>query len=398
MNGKTLYLECASGISGDMAVAALLDLGADRKKLDDVLQSLRLEGFTYAITRKKSHGLAGMDFDVRLHHHRHAHDHHEHRTLSQVNAVIDRGNMTEQARALARKIFLIVAEAESLAHDCPLPDVRFHEIGAVDSIVDSVAAAVCFDDLGIEECIVTGVADGHGHVTCQHGVLPVPVPAVLNIARASGIPLRPVQVEGELATPTGMAIAAAFRTSASLPRAYVVQQVGTGLGKKDVGRPNMLRAMLISAVEPQAQIYVIESNIDDSTGEELGLAMKKLLAGGARDVHLIPCFMKKNRPGWLLRVVTDGRRLAEMEKLIFRHTTTIGMRKTAVDGCRMQREMLSVTLPCGSVQVKKCSFEGIVRHYPEYESVTLVAEKSGLDFRTVFNLAVSEASRHESWR
>ena len=218
MENKLLYLEGASGISGDMTVAALLDLGASREKLDAVLKSMNLEGFEYQVSRKSSYGIAGTDFDVILHdhhHHEHEHEHghhHEHRNLDDVCAVIDRGTMTDGARELAKKIFRIVAEAESKAHGVPVSEVHFHEVGAIDSIVDIVSAAVLIDDLGIRECVVTGLAEGSGFVHCQHGDLPVPVPAVLNIAQAHGIALRTSAANGEMVTPTGIAIAAALRT------------------------------------------------------------------------------------------------------------------------------------------------------------------------------------------
>ena len=249
---KLLYLEGASGISGDMTVAALLDLGANETKLSAVLESLRLEGFRWQISRKKSYGIEGCDFDVILddhHQHHHEHDghhhHHEHRNLTDVYEVIDRGEMTDGARELARRIFRIVAEAEAKAHGCPIDEVHFHEVGAIDSIADIVAAAVLVDDLGITDCIVTGLTEGSGFVHCQHGDLPVPVPAVLNIARMYGIPFRPSTVQGEMVTPTGIAIAAALRTRDTLPSRYIVEKIGTGLGKRDFGRANLLRAMIL---------------------------------------------------------------------------------------------------------------------------------------------------------
>ena len=159
--------------------------------------------------------------------------------------VIDRGEMTDRARELSRKIFRIVAEAEAAAHGCPVEEVHFHEVGALDSIVDIVSAAVLYDDLGITECVVTGLTEGTGFVHCQHGELPVPVPAVLNIAQANRIPLRLTDVKGEMVTPTGIAIAAALRTRNRLPESFLVEKIGIGLGKRDFGRPNLLRALLL---------------------------------------------------------------------------------------------------------------------------------------------------------
>ena len=252
-----LYIEGAAGISGDMTVGALLSLGASRERLKTVLDSLKLgDEFSYVISEKASYGIAGTDFDVilphRHHHHEHAHHHHhhhEHRNLADVEAVIDRGEMSDRARALAKSAFRFVAEAEAKAHGKPLGEVHFHEVGAIDSIVDIVSAAVLFDDLGETECVVAGLTEGSGTVMCAHGELPVPVPAVLNIAAATGVPLRVSDTKGECVTPTGIALAAAFRTRETLPAAYRVKGVGIGLGKRDYGRPAILRIMKIEAAE-----------------------------------------------------------------------------------------------------------------------------------------------------
>ena len=251
-----LYIEGSAGISGDMTVGALLSLGASRGKLMEVLDSLRLgDEFSCEIAEKSSYGIAGTDFDVvlphacRHHGHHHGSHRHEHRNLADVESVIDRGEMTDRARALAKAAFRLVAEAEAKAHGKPVGEVHFHEVGAIDSIVDIVSAAVLFDDLGETECVVTGLSEGTGTVQCAHGELPVPVPAVLNIAMATGIPLRTSGTKGECVTPTGIALAAAFRTRDSLPAAYRVLGVGTGLGKRDYGRPAILRIMRIEAVD-----------------------------------------------------------------------------------------------------------------------------------------------------
>lgn len=397
MENKLLYLEGASGISGDMTVAALLDLGASREKLDAVLKSMNLEGFEYQVSRKSSYGIAGTDFDVILHdhhHHEHEHEHghhHEHRNLDDVCAVIDRGTMTDGARELAKKIFRIVAEAESKAHGVPVSEVHFHEVGAIDSIVDIVSAAVLIDDLGIRECVVTGLAEGRGFVHCQHGDLPVPVPAVLNIAQAHGIALRTSAANGEMVTPTGIAIAAALRTRDRLPAEYKVEKTGIGLGKRDFGRANILRIMILEETVDPEQMYVLETNIDDATGETLGLALEKLMAAGASDAHFLPCFMKKNRPAYLLRVIAAAPEIPALERIIFESTTTIGMRKLPVDRTCMDREIRTVELPFGTVSVKRCTWNGVVRNYPEYESVRALAERTGKEFQLVFALAKQAA-------
>lgn len=391
---KYLYLEGASGISGDMTVAALLDLGGSREKLDAVLRSLQLDGFDYRIEQKSSYSISGCDFDVHLHHsehhheeHYHEHHHHEHRHLSDVYEIIDRGSMNEKARSLAKKIFRIVAKAEGKAHGCPAEEVHFHEVGAIDSIVDIISVAVLIDDLGIENVIIRGLNEGQGFVTCQHGSLPVPVPAVLNIAEKYGIVLRPTDDNGEMVTPTGIAIAAALKTSESLPVAYKILKTGIGLGKRDFGHANFLRAMIIEDTVSSNQMYVIETNIDDSTAEELGLAMEKLLTAGASDVHFEPCFMKKNRPAYMLRVITSAGLLPQMEDIVFRNTTTIGLRKYPVERTCMERKIIKVKVNGGEVEVKKCRLGDIIRYNPEYESVKILSTATGRLFRDVFDEA-----------
>lgn len=241
-----LYIEGASGISGDMTVGALLSLGASRARLEAALASLGLDGeFSVVISQKDSHGVVGTDFDVILNPARA----HIDRNLADVRAILDRADLTPRARDLALRAFGFVAEAESQVHARRIGRVYFHETGAVDSIVDIVSAAVLFDDLGEADCVVTGLTDGMGTVRCACGELPVPVPAVRAIARAAAIPLRQSDIPCELVTPTGIALAAALRTTDRLPESHRVRATGTGLGKRDYGRPAVLR---ILRLEPAA--------------------------------------------------------------------------------------------------------------------------------------------------
>ena len=313
--------------------------------------------------------------------------------------MIDRGTMTDRARDLAKKIFLIVAEAESKAHGKPVEEVHFHEVGAIDSIVDIAAAAVCLDDLGIDDVVVTGLSEGTGFVECQHGLLPVPVPAVANIAAASGLPLRILPVQGEMVTPTGAAIAAAVRTRSALPESFTIKKIGLGAGKREFGMPNVLRAMLIeetaAADAPPAEIMILETNIDDSTGETLGLAMDSLLAAGALDVHYVPVFMKKNRPAWLLRVICREADVPAMERVIFTETSSIGLRKLPAGRTCLARTVVDVTLAAGSAKVKKCTFDGQTFYYPEYESVKDLAAASGVPFADLFRDAAETAKKND---
>ena len=443
MSKTILYLECATGISGDMTVAALLDLGASKIKLLAALDSLNVEGYSVTVRRANSHGVDACSFDVELehehehghehghhhvhdhealehehaheaheHHHDHGHEHHHehdhghehhhphvHRNLADVTAILNSGDLTPHARELALKIFGIVAKAESKAHGKPIDEVHFHEVGAIDSIVDIAAAAVCLDELGIDDVVVTGLSEGTGFVECQHGLLPIPVPAVANIASASGLPLRILPVEGEMVTPTGAAIAAAVRTRSALPESFTIRKIGLGAGKREFGMPNVLRAMLIeetaAADAPPAEIMILETNIDDSSGETLGLAMDSLLAAGALDVHYVPVFMKKNRPAWLLRVICREADVSAMERVIFTETSSIGLRKLPAGRTCLARTVVDVMLPAGSAKVKKCSFDGQTFYYPEYESIKALAAASGVPFADLFRDAAETARAND---
>ena len=246
-----LYFECKSGISGDMSVAALLDLGASREKLDNALSSMGLnDEFKYVISKKPINAIMATDFDVILPHHHHHdrhehhHHHHEHRNLDDVNTIIDKANTTENAKNLAKKIFKIVAEAEAKVHGKDIKDVHFHEVGAIDSIVDIVSFAVIFDDLNPEKVYFSTLTDGQGFVECQHGTIPVPVPAVCEIASAYRLPLNISDNDGEMVTPTGAAIVASLYTGEKLSE-MIINKIGYGAGKRPYANP-VLRVMSIS--------------------------------------------------------------------------------------------------------------------------------------------------------
>lgn len=333
------------------------------------------------------------------HHHHHEEGHHHgHRHLADVEVIIDGTDMTDHARAIAKRIFRIVAEAESKAHRLPLEEVHFHEVGAVDSIVDIIAAAVCFDNLGITDVIIPHLCEGTGTVRCQHGVLPVPVPAVAHIAEDYGLDLQIMDVRGEFVTPTGAAIAAALRTSDRLPARFRVEKTGLGAGKRAyTERPPFLRAMLIRSEEeaPKDEAMLLQTDIDDSTGEALGYVMEQLMAAGAKDVHYSPVYMKKNRPAWELSVLCAPEETAAMEAIIFRETTTIGIRELPVRRAVLPRREITVATPCGEAQVKCCTIGDTVRYYPEYESVKTLAQAAGRPFSEVWQMVRSAAEAAE---
>lgn len=464
--GKTLYLECYSGISGDMTVAALLDLGADRSVLDRVLKSLKVSGFETKISRVVKSGIDACDFDVVLdkehenhdhdmeylhgHHHKghennhfydhnHAHEdevehfhshehnhahgagsaqdrhHHEHRGIKEITYIIEHSAMTENAKKIALRIFEILAEAESKAHNVPVDQVHFHEVGAVDSIVDIVSVAVCLDDLDVTEVIVPVLWEGRGTVRCQHGILPIPVPAVANIVSANHLHLKMTEVEGELVTPTGAAIVAAVKTKDKLPETFEIQKIGIGAGKRQYECPGILRAMIISQSaetdeakaqteefknpeirnNPKAEnqetkdtIIKMETNIDDCSGEVLGFVMERLMKAGARDVHYVPVFMKKNRPAWVLNVICKEEDIETLQNIIFEETTTIGIRYSIMERTILPRETRTLPTPWGEVLAKVCTLNGKEQLYPEYESVAQLSREKEIPFAEIYRYIV----------
>ena len=464
--GKTLYLECYSGISGDMTVAALLDLGADRTVLDKVLRSLPISGFETKISRVVKSGIDACDFDVVLdkehenhdhdmeylhgHHHKghennhfydhnHAHEdeaehfhshehnhahgagsaqdrhHHEHRGIKEITYIIEHSAMTENAKKMALRIFEILAEAESKAHNVPVDQVHFHEVGAVDSIVDIVSVAVCLDDLNVTEVIVPVLCEGRGTVRCQHGILPIPVPAVANIVSANHLYLKMTEVEGELVTPTGAAIVAAVKTKDKLPETFEIQKIGIGAGKRQYECPGILRAMIISQSaeideekaqteefknpeirnNPKAEnqetkdtIIKMETNIDDCSGEVLGFVMERLMKAGARDVHYVPVFMKKNRPAWVLNVICKEEDMETLQNIIFEETTTIGIRYSRMERTILPRETRTLPTPWGEVLAKVCTLNGKEQLYPEYESVAQLSREKEIPFAEIYRYIV----------
>lgn len=444
---KKLYLDCGSGISGDMFVAAMIDLGADPDALEKALDSLPADGFFVEIGRVKKAGIDCCNFHVHLdddcenhdhdmdylygnltlaagsgcscheepdreEHHCHCHEeghdgeahhccrqgkdhHHTHRGLAEILPMIDACDMTETAKALARKIFRIIGEAEAKAHDLPLDKVHFHEVGALDSIVDVVAAAVTFDSLHIKEVIVPKLTEGTGTVRCRHGVMPVPVPATVNIVSAYKIPMELTGAKGEYVTPTGAAIAAAISTSHQLPPSFVIKKAGLGAGKRAyTDRSGILRAFLIQGEENEGRDKVVklETDIDDCSGEVLGYVMKKLFKAGAKDVHYAPVFMKKNRPAWELTVICGEDKAEELEQIIFTETTTIGIREYPLRRSILNREEKEVETVYGKAAVKQVTFGDMTRAYPEYDTVKKLAKKNKVPFMDVFD-AVKEAAK-----
>lgn len=405
----SLYLDCSNGLSGDMLVAALLDAGASEERLRSVLASLPMAGeFEVRVNRRTIAGLDACDFDVvlahgemhdhdmaYLHGHGHAHEqdaaapehhhHHAHRNLADCLAIVDAAAMTDGARSIARRAFQILADAEAAAHGTTPDQVHFHEVGAVDSIVDFVAAAVLIDDLAPRRVYAAPLPDGHGTVRCQHGVIAVPVPAVVNICQQQGLPFAHVDVEGELTTPTGAALLAAVGTCFELPAAYTVRKVGLGAGKRAYAVPSLLRALLIDdTAGDTGHICKLECDIDDATPELLAYAAERLRTEGAREVHWQPVFSKKGRPAYQLQVIVVPQDIERIQGVIFQETTTIGIRRQLMDRTVLPREESTVETPFGPARVKTVTLpDGSTRSKPEFDDLAAIARREGLPLRVV---------------
>ncbi|WP_102371259.1 nickel pincer cofactor biosynthesis protein LarC [Enorma phocaeensis] len=459
--GKTLYLDCTCGISGDMTVAALLDLGGNEARLRDALASLPVDGYEVRVSRVAKAGLDCCDFDVVLdaahenhdhdmaylfggehalahaqghdgeqvlghahahghehehaqchghdhahrhddeHHHGHDHGHghahhHEHRGPADIDRIIDAGRLAPRARDLAHRMVSIIAAAEAKAHGVSLDEVHFHEVGAVDSIVDIVSVAVLIDDLDIDRVIVPRLVDGRGTIRCQHGVIPVPVPATLNIVQQQGLSLTIGDVEGELVTPTGAAIVAALDAERKLPARFTVKQVGFGSGKRSYEVPSILRAIIIEdeAPLPQDSIVRLECDIDDATGEQLGYAADALRAAGAREVHWAPVFTKKGRPAWQLQVIASPEDAERFEGIIFAETGTIGIRRWLCERSVLRREQGSAETPWGTVRTKVVTLpDGETREKPEFDDCAALAAQHGVSLRAVQDAVAKAGER-----
>ena len=426
--GQTLYLECNAGISGDMFVAAMLDLGADQGVLMEALDSLPVDGFEARVSRVKKAGLDCADFAVVLDHahenhdhdmaylhgevdhvhehchghgdHVHGHEHHghgshshhhEHRGMAEVTAIINAASISERAKATALRIFDVLARAEAKAHGVPLEQVHFHEVGAVDSIVDVIAAAVCLDNLDVTDVVLTHLCEGQGTVRCQHGVLPVPVPAVANVVADAGIPLSIQPMQGEFVTPTGAAIAAAIRTQDQLPERFAIQKIGLGAGKRAYERPSILRAMLIQPQGTQLPVvWKLETEVDDCPGEALGFVLERLFAAGAREAHFQPVFMKKNRPAYQIQVLCAEEDIPALEAELFAHTTTIGIRRMPMQRTVLPRRIVQAETPLGPVRVKEVQLpDGQRRAYPEYDDVAAIARDQGVSYQDVYRVVLA---------
>lgn len=387
---KTLYFDCSSGISGNMTIGALLEIIGDEKFLLNEISKLKIDGYKIEISKKLKNGITGTYVDVILedeHHHGHEHKHHhEHRNLNDINKIIDESLLDNKTKDLAKRIFLRVAKAESKVHNKSLDEVHFHEVGAIDSIIDIVGTAILVNKINPDKIISSIVNDGYGFIECAHGTMSVPVPATSEIFASSEVKFRQIDIDTELVTPTGAAIIAELSENFTVLPAMKVEKIGWGAGYKDLKIPNVLKVYLGIEEEKSNKVIVMETNIDDSSSEILGYTMEKLFENGALDVFFTPIYMKKNRPAYRLNVVSKEKDLQKMQKIIFKETTTIGIRYRVEERTELPREIIEIDSKYGKIKAKKVINNDEEYIYPEYESLKEVAKKNNIPLKELYKL------------
>jgi uncharacterized protein (TIGR00299 family) protein len=373
------HFDCFSGISGDMTLAALIDAGIDTETIRQGLDSLGLP-IRLEVEKVRKGGFAATYARVE------APEETGHRFLPEVEEILRRGSLTPRQRDLALRIFHRLAEAEAAVHGMPLEKVHFHEVGALDSIADIAGAAIGLDLLGVERFTSRPVPTGSGMVKCAHGLMPVPAPGTAELLK--GVPLAPSTVKAELTTPTGAAILTTVVQEWVEQPVMTVERIGHGAGRREfVEQPNLLRLFVGTASAPaeRDQVWVLETNLDDLPAEVVGYCYDLLLAAGALDVFSTPIFMKKNRPGVLLSVLALEAALPALEEILFRETTTFGVRRYPVSRHKLNRKPVTVSTPWGPVQGKLGWREGRSPVFsPEYEDCARVARQHGVALREVY--------------
>jgi len=385
---RVAHFDCFSGISGDMTLGALLDAGVDAAAVRDGIDSLGL-AVRLDIQKVRKGGFAATFVQVQ------APEEHKHRHLRHVEEILQRGKLTDKQRDLALRIFRRLAEAEAAVHGMPIEKVHFHEVGALDSLADIAGAAIALDLLGVERFTSGPVATGGGMVQCAHGLMPVPAPGTAELLK--GVPLRSCSIQAELTTPTGAAILTTIVQEWASPPEMTIERIGYGAGRRDLPeQPNVLRLFVGQAStlpapgagsEPALtdQVWVLETNIDDLPAEVIGYCYDLLLAAGALDVFTTPIFMKKNRPGVLLSILAPAPALPALDAILFRETTTFGIRRYPVSRHKLQRRACTVNTPWGPVQGKLGWLEGRPPVFaPEYEDCARVARQYGVALREVY--------------
>lgn len=425
---KAIYLDPFAGISGNMFLGALLDAGFPLEVLKEELQKLHIGEYELVYRQVNKLGIEAKYFNVLLpeehehhheHHHEHEHEHHnehshehehhhhndhselththhhhEHRNLNDVMAIVNSSDLSDSIKAKTEQVFRAIAVAEGKVHGKPLEEVHFHEVGAIDTIIDIVGTLIGLEYLGIEKIYVGRINTGFGYVECAHGTMPVPAPATAELLQ--GLPQERGIVAKEMTTPTGAALMRVLaEVSLEQPAAFSSERIAYGAGTREVAIPNVLR-MYVGQVDEAGEGQLIEAacNIDDMTGEVFGYTMERMLKAGALDAWAEPIVMKKSRPAYKLSFICEEAKLQDILAVVFAETTTLGVRYHKVDRCKLDRSFIAVNLPEGQINVKCGSINGhIVTMAPEYADCVKIAEATGQPLADVMQKArqVAEA-------
>jgi len=386
-----VYFDCFAGISGDMTLGALIDLGVPQKYLVQELAKLGVTGYSLRARRVQRSGITGRQVQVKISHHEH-----HHRTFKDIEKIIAKSPLNAGIKERSIAVFRLIAEAEGKVHNKKAEAVHFHEVGAIDSIVDIVGCMIGFDYLGVDRFAASAVPTGGGFVKCQHGVLPVPAPATVLLLK--GIPVYDNGIKAELVTPTGAAILAALCESFGPLPAMTIGKTGYGAGASELSEvPNLLRLMLGNAAQAgrTETVTVLEANIDDMNPEWAGYAMERLFEAGALDVAFTPVYMKKNRPGILVTVICTEARQALLTAIFFAETTTAGVRSHRAERSVLARREGHVDTRFGRLKVKLLEDASGMRPAPEYEECRRIAKAKNVPLREVY-AAVAAAGAKEN--
>ena len=387
--GTILYFDMFSGISGDMCAGAFLDLGLDKSELEDILSRLPLkEEYSLSIDHKEVSGMTGTDFTVTV-----PEKKKPHRTMSTIEDMLNNSSLPDKTRETALRIFTLLAQAEGKVHNKDWKEVHFHEVGAVDSIVDIVACAFAIEYFEAVSCYSSPFHLGSGHITCDHGCLPVPVPAVLELTQTFPVVFTGIQTE--LTTPTGAAIIRALVESPGTPPPeFTISATGLGCGKKEVEEtPNMLRIISGNSETVTSSLVELTTDIDDSTPEIIGYLSERVFEAGALDCTVSQILMKKGRPGNRVSILALNRDKEKIRHILFQETTTFGIREAPVVRSKLRRDSLSVKIPEGTVSCKIGFLDNErVTVSPEYEDCREIARSSGVPLKTIYEQAIRAAA------
>ena len=398
---KTLYLDCGMGAAGDMLTAALLELLPNREAFTAELNALSIPSVTFTTETVQKCGITGTHMTVKVngeeesenmhahaHEHMHTseqiahhHHHHHHSGMHEISHIIDDLPVSNQVKADVRAVYALIAEAESHVHNKPVTEIHFHEVGTMDAVADITAVCLLMERLAPEQVVVSPIHVGSGQVKCAHGILPVPAPATAYILR--GVPIYGGSIQGELCTPTGAALLRHFATKFGDMPVMKTTAIGYGMGKKDFEAANCVRALLGETEDAGDFITMLECNLDDMSAEAVGFAQERLFAAGALDVYTMAAQMKKSRPGVVLYVMCRSEEKQKMVSLLFRHTTTLGVREQTYRRYTLSRTVDTVQTAYGKVRRKLFSGYGVSREKYEYEDVARIAREQGMSFAEI---------------